>query len=82
MEACFHHDSLRGEPDALTAHDRFWEVATLTRPSPSLMLRIGRESSIYWPRVAGRAFPDGESLGRNRVILAVRRQDPIQRTFD
>ena len=42
-------DSYRGEPDALTAHVRFWEGAKLNRPSPSFMLSLEERASSTHP---------------------------------
>ena len=50
-------DSYRGEPDALTAHVRFWEGAKLNRPSPSFMLSLEETASSThpkWPVVGAR----------------------------
>ncbi|MFO0086035.1 MAG: hypothetical protein ACK52L_09155, partial [Pirellula sp.] len=46
-------DGHRGEPDALTAHVRFWEGAKLNRLSRCFMLNL---KARYSPRVAGRPF--------------------------
>ena len=43
-------DSHRGEPDALTAHVRFWEGAQLNRPSPSFMLSLEERASSTHPK--------------------------------
>jgi hypothetical protein len=48
-------DGHRGEPDALTAHVRFWEGATLNRPSQSFMLSLEeRASSTHRKSPVGR----------------------------
>jgi hypothetical protein len=45
-------DSHRGEPDALTAHVRFWEGAKLNRPSPSFMLNLEERARSTHPEPA------------------------------
>jgi hypothetical protein len=42
----------RGEPDALTAHVRFWEGAKLNRSSSKLYAKLERESPLYSPEAA------------------------------
>lgn len=49
-------DGHRGEPDALTAHVRFWEGAKLNRPSPSFMLSLEERARSTRPKwLVGRA---------------------------
>jgi hypothetical protein len=43
-------DGHRGEPDALTAQVRFWEGATLNRPSPSFMLSLEQRARSTRPK--------------------------------
>ena len=49
-------DSHRGEPDALTAHVRFWEGAQLNRPSPSFMLSLEERASSTHPKCSVARF--------------------------
>jgi hypothetical protein len=64
-------DSHRGEPDALTAHVRFWEGAKLNRPCPSFMLSLEERASSTHPELPIGRFLKSKSLGGNRVILVV-----------
>jgi hypothetical protein len=56
-------DSPRGEPDALTAHVRFWEGAKLNRPSPSFMLRLQERARSTRPKSAN---------GSNLIVAVAR----------
>ena len=49
-------DSHRGEPDALTAHVRFWEGTMLNRPSASFMLSLEERARSTHPKLLGRSF--------------------------
>ena len=62
-------DGHRGEPDALTAHVRFWEGATLNRLSPSFMLSLKERARSTHPELPIGRFLRSKSLGGNRVIL-------------
>ena len=65
-------DSCRGEPDALTAHVRFWEGAKLNRPSPSFMLNSEERARSTHPELPIGRLLKSKSPGGNRLILGVR----------
>ncbi len=67
-------NSHRGEPDALTAHVRFWEGAELNRPSPSFMLRLRERARSTHPAMPIGRFLMSKPPGGNRVILAARQR--------
>ena len=64
-------DSYRGEPDALTAHVRFWEGAKLNRPSPSFTLNLGERARSTHPKSRIGRFLMVSFLAATSVIAGV-----------